>query len=293
MTVYILDKPIGEAWTRNEIEHLVAEYGVEIEQIPAKPHRAVAMNAPTGDARPIYMAWRANCTIQEAEYSARFAAEFPDMVRRYDGMPGKLITEMIERMIALANGRLGAVVAELNGVEVSVKDGDVVDERLAWMQAEQERKHQAYIASPEYKESQRLAEIAEKKRAAARAEILSIAPEHMGLKDEDAWKKTVENNSDGYGSGVVRFAEKWARFMEARMATGATVKDCADECSGLADDEGITGFMYGCAVSILSQVWIHGEALRRWHNKTTQLGTEGDAANETGGVLNPALLSIG
>lgn len=32
--------------------------------------------------------------------------------------------------------------------------------------------------------------------------------------------------------------------------------------------------------------------LRRWHNKDIQLGTEGDAANESGGVLNPALLHI-
>jgi len=33
--------------------------------------------------------------------------------------------------------------------------------------------------------------------------------------------------------------------------------------------------------------------LRRWHNKENQIGTEGDKANESGGVLNPALLSIG
>ena len=35
------------------------------------------------------------------------------------------------------------------------------------------------------------------------------------------------------------------------------------------------------------------DRLRRWHNKATQIGTEGDKANETGGVLNPALLTIG
>ena len=59
------------------------------------------------------------------------------------------------------------------------------------------------------------------------------------------------------------------------------------------DQEGITGFMYGCAVGILSQVWVHGEQLRRWQNKDTQIGTEGDEANEKGGVLNPALLRFG
>lgn len=59
------------------------------------------------------------------------------------------------------------------------------------------------------------------------------------------------------------------------------------------DDDGITGFMYGCAVQMLAKSWKHGEALRRWHNKETQIGMEGDKANETGGVLNPALLSLG
>lgn len=61
----------------------------------------------------------------------------------------------------------------------------------------------------------------------------------------------------------------------------------------LANTDGITGFMYGCAVSGLAKFWKHGEQLRRWHNKDSQLGTEGDEANESGGVLNPAILTIG
>ena len=44
---------------------------------------------------------------------------------------------------------------------------------------------------------------------------------------------------------------------------------------------------------MLAQCGVHGEALRRWHNRDTQIGTEGDKANESGGVLNPALLTIG
>jgi hypothetical protein len=49
----------------------------------------------------------------------------------------------------------------------------------------------------------------------------------------------------------------------------------------------------GCAVSILSHFWKHGEELRRWHKIDTQIGDVGDKANESGGVLNPALLNIG
>jgi hypothetical protein len=113
------------------------------------------------------------------------------------------------------------------------------------------------------------------------------------LSDAEGWQKCVDANKDGYGSYCVRYAEKWARLMQVRIASGETIAECAEELSRLADDEGITGFMYGAAVSMLSQCWKHGEGLRRWHNKETQIGTEGDEANESGGVLNPALLNIG
>jgi len=114
----------------------------------------------------------------------------------------------------------------------------------------------------------------------------------MELRDEQGWNETVEANQDPYGKAGVSYAERWADLMEKRMADGESLADIAEETSHAADTEGITGFMYGCAVSILAQVWKHGEELRRWHNLETQLGDEGELANEEGGVLNPALLSV-
>ena len=76
------------------------------------------------------------------------------------------------------------------------------------------------------------------------------------------------------------------------MANGETVEAVAEQAGQDADIDGITGFMYGCAVSTLSKVWEHGEQLRRWHNLKTQIKDEGERANESGGVLNPALLNI-
>jgi hypothetical protein len=90
----------------------------------------------------------------------------------------------------------------------------------------------------------------------------------------------------------MRYAERWAYLMEHEMEEGKKLVDIAKTTSHTADEEGITGFMYGCAVSILSRVWIHGEELRRWHNLDTQIGHEGERANEKGTVLNPALLNI-
>jgi hypothetical protein len=106
-------------------------------------------------------------------------------------------------------------------------------------------------------------------------------------------KKWVDANTDGYGSAVIRFAERWASLMEDELAKGFKLADFARQISHIADTEGISGFMYGAAVSFLSQTWEHGEDLRRWHNIDTQIGTEGEKANASGGVLNPAKLNIG
>lgn len=115
----------------------------------------------------------------------------------------------------------------------------------------------------------------------------------MQLRDKAGWDQAVAINDDPYGSGVVRYAERWADAMEGELTKGAALADVAESTSRSADTEGITGYMYGCAVGILAQVWEHGEALRRWHNVATQIGDEGERANASGGVLNPALLSIG
>lgn len=117
--------------------------------------------------------------------------------------------------------------------------------------------------------------------------------ETMQLKDAALWQRCLDNNQDFYGAGINAFANRWALLMEAEIEKGATVADCAEEMNRQADTEGITGFMYGAAVSTLAAVWIHGEDLRRWHNKDCQIHDEGDRANESGGVLNPAVMVIG
>lgn len=114
----------------------------------------------------------------------------------------------------------------------------------------------------------------------------------MNCCDQAGWDLTVKNNQDPYGKAGVSFARRWAELMEEKIEAGEKLEDIAKSTSHEADTEGITGFMYGCAVSILSQVWVHGETLRRWHNLDTQIGNEGEKANEQGKTLNPALLNI-
>ena len=117
------------------------------------------------------------------------------------------------------------------------------------------------------------------------------APE-IEIIDMEVWQSTKSKNPDGYGGAIVAYAEWWARLMQIEITKGKQLADIADAASHEADIEGITGFMYGAAVSILSKVWKHGEDLRRWHNLKTQIRNEGEIANENGGTLNPALLSF-
>lgn len=127
---------------------------------------------------------------------------------------------------------------------------------------------------------------------------------------ETIWQEYRERNQDFYGQGIIDYAERWANLMEAKLEKIAPqlpsprnaadseilqkmLGAIADPLSHKADTDGITGFMYGAAVSTLANVWEYGEELRRWHNLETQIGNEGEKANkEPGATLNPALLNI-
>ena len=103
--------------------------------------------------------------------------------------------------------------------------------------------------------------------------------------DYDSW---FAKNQDGYGRAIFTFANRWAEMLEEKIKTigdpDSAIALCAEKTSFDADTEGITGFMYGAAVSILAECWEYGEVLRKWHNK------EYDYLGE--GVINPAILCV-
>lgn len=187
----------------------------------------------------------------------------------------------------------GEVTSEFNGIELVATRGDEPAAIVANYSRICEERHAAYIASPEYAERCRQDAERERKRSEDLQTALATAPASLTLRHPQFWIDGLAKNTNGYGAAVYRYADTWARVMEGMIATGQSVSSCANYASCMADTEGITGFMYGCAVSILAACWIHGEELRRWHNLDTQIGNEGERANENGGVLNPALLSIG
>ena len=106
---------------------------------------------------------------------------------------------------------------------------------------------------------------------------------------EKEYKDWYDKNSDVYSRACFTYAERWAELLEVEISKTDDAMKCivenADRLSREADTEGITGFMYGCAVSILSQYWEYGEELRKWHNKEYNYDGKG--------VVNPAIITIG
>ena len=104
------------------------------------------------------------------------------------------------------------------------------------------------------------------------------------------WERCQEVNKPskddpGYGQAVIDYVIEWADNMESEMLkTLLPVADVAKECE--PKGHGITGFQYGAAVQILAEFWVHGNALRKWHN--TNYGMP-DAV----GTVNPAILTLG
>lgn len=107
---------------------------------------------------------------------------------------------------------------------------------------------------------------------------------NIDLSDSILWEKGKSKNTDPYGGCVYVYAENWAKLMQAEMAQGKTLIQCAEKTSHELGYLGITGFMYGAAVSVLSSCWKHGEELRKWHNK--------EYDHEGKGVVNPAILIV-
>lgn len=124
-------------------------------------------------------------------------------------------------------------------------------------------------------------EIADKKKAAAD----KLSGVEFEISNQENYDKWVESNKDGYGAAIISYAETWGKLMQVEIANGSALADIAESTSREADIEGITGFMYGAAVQVLTTCWKHGEEIRKWHNK--QYNHEGD------GVVNPAILTIG
>ena len=95
---------------------------------------------------------------------------------------------------------------------------------------------------------------------------LAMAVPEITFRDKQGWEK----NDNKIVNGIISFAEQWARLMESQIADGDTLENCAWSTYHIVYNvHQITGPMFQGAISILSQVWIHGKQLCQWHNLET------------------------
>lgn len=206
--------------------------------------------------------------------------------------------EVLKAFDCEENDTFTGIKFEFNGVTLVVTkenaDKDkIYEEWNAGMEANAEKyrlEREAYMKTPEYRAERAKALKVATRRQTVEQEVIHIdETTEMEFKDDEAaklWEQFVEVNSkDAYSNGVVTYARRWAKYMQHLMQKhNKSIIEIADKASHVSDIEGITGFMYGCAVNTLAQCWKYGEDLRKWHNK--DYGYEGD------GVVNPAVLTV-
>lgn len=106
------------------------------------------------------------------------------------------------------------------------------------------------------------------------------------------YKEWLDVNKDGYSRTCFVYAERFADMLEIEYVKAIDVPMSkilelhGDKFSHDADIEGVTGFMVGMSINILSQCWEFGKDLKLWWN--TKYG-QPDAE----GTVNPAILVVG
>lgn len=116
----------------------------------------------------------------------------------------------------------------------------------------------------------------------------------MPIANQEDLDKWNENNKDPYGSCICKVAEEVMRMLDEEIPEGKEYDpwDLINKADDNINAGGITGFMAGAAAQMVSHCHSRGEEFRRLWNKEIQIGNEGDEANESGGILNPAVLNI-
>lgn len=158
---------------------------------------------------------------------------------------------------------------DFNGVTLLVtkenaNEDKIYEEWKAGMEANAEKyrlEQEAYMKTPEYRAKRAKQLKFSTRRQQVEKEVLVIDEStELEFKNDEAkadWEKWVEVNSkDGYSLAVVKYARRWAKYMQHLMKKhNKTLSEIADNASHVSDTESITGFMYGAAVAALSHCW--------------------------------------
>lgn len=113
----------------------------------------------------------------------------------------------------------------------------------------------------------------------------------MPITDEKTWQISVEKNTDPYGKAVVDVARKAMELLDERPGEIDCHKIICDADKAI-NAGGITGFMAGCVAQTIAACHSRGDEFRRKWNIDNQISDEGEKANDSGRILNPAVLVV-
>lgn len=202
----------------------------------------------------------------------------------------------VAKVLFIERDTIKGIRFEFNGtvVYVTPENADpkkIHDEWKATMDANREKARQereAWLKTPEG-----LQYLAEKEAEEQKRNILTMAvitvdeSTKMEFADEEAkkeWNQLVKINRSDCGSTIMRFARRWAKYMQVLISEGKQVADIAEETSHICDIDGVSSNMFACVVESLVRTWKYGKELHEWHKK--EYGYEGD------GVVNPAVVNV-
>lgn len=83
------------------------------------------------------------------------------------------------------------------------------------------------------------------------------------------------NSFDDYGKAIIDFSIRWAQLLEQAIYSSEqlaeqVIKERASDLSLQADTEGISGFMFECAIAGLAHYWKYGAELADWYNERAE-----------------------
>lgn len=96
--------------------------------------------------------------------------------------------------------------------------------------------------------------------------VLRHAPD-IHLVDESAWHTFIAQYNVGFGCYLEEFSRRWARLMQVEINDHGSevLPEIAEACQRDADWDKVTAFMLKRSVALLSETWVHGDRLEKWH----------------------------
>lgn len=194
---------------------------------------------------------------------------------------GTSIEEAVDQVCALADDQGRAITLEFNGIRIEVQDrylmllSELVGRRQAYVAAyhaacELETKRRRRSAKGRWAALKRIMQRWYMERTIAAEERRGFS--RFAIKNRELWDARLAIEADDrLGTMLLRYAARWANYMERELRRGKTVLECAGVTSHKADIEGMSGASWNISMNLLIAVWEHGDELAEY-KATTWVG---------------------